>query len=231
MIDSFPAIVYSAIITVTQFIILLTFHEWGHAKSANMLGDPTAEDLGRLSFNPAVHIDPLGTVILPLIGTLAGGGFFGWAKPVPVDPRNLKDPKRDMMLIAAAGPIMNIICTIVILAAARILDLTIGFPHSGSVTQHQIYRILLMRSAMISVFLAVFNMLPLFPLDGFSVVYGLLPWRQAQEFSKIRPYGMMILMALIFLPNLLRIPNPVFWLIGVVSYGLFDFIAALVGLR
>ena len=91
---------FEAIIHIVQFIVLLTFHEWAHAKSANMLGDPTARSLGRMSLNPAVHIDILGTIILPLIGSL-GGVFFGWAKPVPVDPRNLRQPKRDMMLAAA----------------------------------------------------------------------------------------------------------------------------------
>ena len=96
---------YVAILRVTQFIILLTFHEWGHAKSADMLGDPTARDQGRMSLNPGVHIDVIGTLILPLLGTLFGGGFFGWAKPVPVNPYNLKNPRRDLMLIAAAGPI------------------------------------------------------------------------------------------------------------------------------
>lgn len=220
---------YQAILRVCQFIILLTFHEWGHAKSANMLGDPTAEDEGRMSFNPAVHIDPIGTIVLPLLGTLFGGAFFGWAKPVPVNPHNLRNPKRDLMIIAAAGPIMNIICTIIILGIAKLLRVTIGFPESP--TQLQIDIILLRQSALISIFLAVFNMLPLFPLDGFSVVYGLLPWRQAQVFARLRPYGMIILMCIIFLPSLLNIPNPVFWFIVTVSYGIFDLTAILVGLR
>lgn len=219
---------FLSIVRVTQFIILLTFHEWGHAKSANMLGDPTAEDEGRMTFNPAAHIDPIGTILLPLLGTLFGGGFFGWAKPVPVDPRNLKNPKRDLMIISAAGPIMNIICTIFILGALKILDLVIDFPQGR--TQLYISQILIRDSALISVFLAVFNMLPLFPLDGFSVVYGLLPWKHAQEFAKLRPYGMMILMGIIFIPNLLRIPNFVFIVIGWVSFGIFYFIKALVGL-
>lgn len=220
---------YQAILRVCQFIVLLTFHEWGHAKSANMLGDPTAEDEGRMSFNPAVHIDLIGTIILPLLGTLFGGAFFGWAKPVPVNPRNLRNPKRDLMIIAAAGPIMNIVCTIILLAIAKLLRVTIGFPDSA--TQLQIDIILLRQSAIISIFLAVFNMLPLFPLDGFSVVYGLLPWRQAQAFARLRPYGMIILMCIIFLPSLLNIPNPVFWFIVTVSYGIFDLVAILVGLR
>ena len=95
---------FEAILRVIQFIVLLTFHEWGHAKAALVLGDSTARDNDRLTLNPAAHIDILGTVILPLLGTLFGGAFFGWAKPVPVDSRNLKDPKRDLMIIAAAGP-------------------------------------------------------------------------------------------------------------------------------
>ena len=218
-----------AILRIVQFIILLTFHEWGHAKSANMLGDPTAEDEGRMTFNPAAHIDIIGTVILPLIGTLFGGMFFGWAKPVPVNPYNLRNPKRDLMIIAAAGPIMNIICTIVILGGLSLLSMAIGFPDRSSAIQVVIYRQLEI-SAIISVFLAVFNMLPVFPLDGFSVVYGLLPWKQAQKFERLRPYGMMILMGIIFVPGLIGMRNPVFIIITLVAYGIFDLIRILVGL-
>ena len=218
-----------AILRVVQFIILLTFHEWGHAKSANMLGDRTAEDEGRMTFNPAAHIDLIGTVILPLIGTLFGGMFFGWAKPVPVNPYNLRNPKRDLMIIAAAGPIMNIVCTIVILGGLSLLSMAIEFPDRGSAIQLEIYGQLKI-SAIISVFLAVFNMLPVFPLDGYSVVYGLLPWKQAQKFERLRPYGMMILMGIIFIPGLIGIPNPVFIIISLVAFGIFDLAQILVGL-
>ena len=113
---------FLAILRVIQFIILLTFHEWGHAKAAFLLGDPTANDEDRLTLNPAAHIDPLGTILLPLRGTLFGGAVFGWARPVPVNPSNLKDPKRDLMIIALAGPVMNILCAFVILAGVRLLD-------------------------------------------------------------------------------------------------------------
>ena len=215
---------FEAILRVIQFIILLTFHEWGHAKAALMLGDPTAKDEERLTFNPAAHIDLLGTILLPLLGTLFGSMFFGWAKPVPVNPRNLKNPKRDLMVIAAAGPVMNIICTVVILVAVKLL-----VEFAGSHIHREIYKQLL-ESALISVFLAAFNMLPLFPLDGFSVVYGLLPWKQAQAFDRLRPYGMMILLGIIFVPSLLRIPNPVFIVIHFVSYGIYALIRTLVGL-
>ena len=215
---------FEAILRVIQFIILLTFHEWGHAKAALMLGDPTARDEERLTLNPAAHIDLLGTILFPLIGTLFGGAFFGWAKPVPVDSRNLKNPKRDLMIIAGAGPVMNIICTFVIMVAVKLLVEFVGSP-----IHREIYKQLL-DSALISLFLAAFNMLPLFPLDGFSVVYGLLPWKQAQAFDRSRPYGMMILFGIIFLPSLLRIPNPVFIVIRFVSYGIFRLFGALLGL-
>ena len=215
---------FEAILRVIQFIVLLTFHEWGHAKAALMLGDPTARDEERLTLNPAAHIDILGTVILPLLGSLFGGAFFGWAKPVPVDSRNLKNPKRDLMIIAAAGPLMNIICAFVILVVVKLLDEFVG-----TSIHREIFKQLRL-SALISVFLAAFNMLPLFPLDGFSVAYGLLPWKQAKAFDKLRPYGMMILLGIIFLPDLLRIPNPVFIIIHFASFGIFDLFHSLVGL-
>ena len=119
---------------------------------------------------------------------------------------------------------MNIICTFVILLAVKLLNEFVGASiHPEIYGQLQL-------SALISVFLAAFNMLPLFPLDGFSVVYGLLPWKQAQAFDRLRPYGMMILLGIIFLPNLLRIPNPVFIIIRLVSFGIFDLFHTLVGL-
>lgn len=230
MIDLFlPDNIARAILVVCQFIILLTFHEWGHAKSANMLGDPTAKDLGRMSFNPAVHIDPVGTLFLPLLGSLFGGGFFGWAKPVPVDPYNLKNPRRDLMLIAAAGPFMNIILTFGIFGIIKALELSIDFKPYNSETQLVIYKFL-ERSAIISIFLAVFNMLPLFPLDGFSVVNGLLPERVSREFEKLAPYGMPILMALIFLPFFIRIESPL-RILSTISYYIVEIIARIIGLR
>lgn len=224
-----PNSIWRAILIVTQFIILLTFHEWGHAKSANMLGDSTARDQGRMSLNPAVHIDPIGTLFLPLIGSLFGGGFFGWAKPVPVNPYNLKNPRRDIMLIAGAGPFINILLTFAIFLIIRLLELTIDFQPYNSKVHLGIYKFL-NEAALISVFLAAFNMLPLFPLDGFSVVNGLLPEPASRQFSKLAPYGMPILMCLIFVPVFLRIPGPLLYL-GKLSYFVFDIIAKIVGVH
>ena len=221
---------FAAILLVTQFIILLTFHEWGHAKSANMLGDPTARDLGRMSLNPGVHIDMIGTIILPLIASVFGGAFFGWAKPVPVNPYNLKHPRRDLMLIAAAGPLMNIVLTFVILGVVNTLMVFTAFDPTESTLHFEINR-QLFQMGLISIFLAAFNMLPLYPLDGFSVVRGLLPENLARGFEKLMPYGMPILMCLIFLPALLGIPNYVFEFLGDISYTVFNLIAKIVGLR
>jgi Zn-dependent protease len=221
---------FAAILLVTQFIVLLTFHEWGHAKSANMLGDPTARDQGRMTLNPGVHIDMIGTIILPLIASFFGGAFFGWAKPVPVNPYNLKNPRRDLMLIAAAGPFMNIVLTFVILGAVKLLLVFTAFDPSGSELHYEINRQLKLMG-LISIFLAAFNMLPLFPLDGFSVVRGLLPEHLARGFEKLMPYGMPILMCLIFLPSLLGIPNYIFGFLSDISYTVFNLIAEIVGLR
>ena len=165
---------FAAMLLVAQFIVLLTFHEWGHAKSADMLGDSTARDQGRMSLNPGVHIDMIGTIMLPLLASFFGGAFFGWAKPVPVNPYNLRNPRRDLMLIAAAGPFMNIVLTFVILGIIKLLIAFTAFDPSESALHYEINRELL-RMGLISIFLAAFNMLPLFPLDGFSVVRGLLP--------------------------------------------------------
>lgn len=216
--------IFLAIIYVVQFIVLLTFHEWAHAKSANMLGDRTAEDLGRMSLNPAAHIDILGTIILPLVGALTGFPVIGWAKPVPVDPRNLINPKRDMMLIAGAGPAINIVCSVLIYVCLRLIT------GDGQLVSQQAMRLisLLNLMAYFSVILAVFNMLPLYPLDGFSVVYGLLPSSAARKFARFQQYGMPILMGLIFIPHLFRLPSPL-RLLSLLARGICSLLGLLVG--
>ena len=167
----------------------LTVHEWAHAWTADRFGDPTARLLGRVSFNPLVHIDPIGTILLPLIGMLGAGIVFGWAKPVPVNVSRLGHPKRDFMVVAAAGPASNILLAIL---AALVFHLTGAHETLGTVFGRALYF-----AVSINVLLAVFNMLPVPPLDGGNVLAGLLPDRFAPVIHMLRQYGFLILLALI----------------------------------
>ena len=211
MFNDIAAIVPHIIINTVIIIILLTFHEYAHARIANLFGDRTAEYAGRMTLNPAVHIDPIGTLILPIFLSIMSGGrsSFGWAKPVPVDPRMLKNPKRDMMFIAGAGPFMNFSVAFIILAIHRALDIKTGIPSD--------LLFIVQQAAFISIFLAVFNLIPLHPLDGYSVVYGLLPNHLAREFAKTEKYGFIILMMVIFLLPWILPMNPVMSILGILA--------------
>lgn len=211
MFDNIASIVPHIIINTVIIIVLLTFHEYAHARIANLFGDRTAEYAGRMTLNPAVHIDPIGTLILPIFLSIMSSGrsSFGWAKPVPVDPRMLKNPKRDMMFIAGAGPFMNFSVAFIILAIYRTLDMKTGIPRN--------VLFIVQQAAFISIFLAVFNLIPLHPLDGYSVVYGLLPNHLAREFAKTEKYGFIILMAVIFLLPWILPMNPVMSILGVLA--------------
>lgn len=171
----------------------LTVHESAHAWTANRLGDPTARRLGRISLNPAVHIDPIGTILLPLVAFMAGGLIFGWAKPVPVNPANLKNYRRDFLVIAAAGPASN-----VLLATAASLLMRVGL--AGAAASGGIASALFDVGFMViqlNLILAVFNMIPIPPLDGGNVLTGLLPGPLADGYDRVvRPYGFMILLVL-----------------------------------
>lgn len=178
-----------------QFVILvlsLTVHEAAHAWSANRLGDPTARRLGRLSLNPVVHIDPIGTLLLPFIGIFAGGLLFGWAKPVPVNVANLRgDWRRKYGLIAAAGPASNLV--IAVLLAILLQPATFGSPYETS--SRGVWALFLV--IQMNVGLAVFNLLPVPPLDGGNVLGALLPRQIAEAFDQIRPYGFLIIIGVI----------------------------------
>lgn len=164
----------------------LSVHEAAHAWTADRLGDPTARLLGRVSLNPLVHIDLIGTVVLPLVAAISNFPIIGWAKPVPVDLRRLKEPRRDYMIVAAAGPISNILLAV---GGAAIVAAT-GMSSFGNSP--------LLAWVEINILLAVFNLVPVPPLDGGNVLMGLLPERTAQTVDRVRPFGIIILYALMF---------------------------------
>jgi Zn-dependent protease len=167
-------------------LISLTIHEAAHAWTADRLGDRTARMLGRVSLNPLVHIDPIGTVVLPLIAAVSHLPIIGWAKPVPVNTRNLGHPRRDFMLVAAAGPISNLLQAVVAAALLRM------------VTEGSAVFDVLFLAIQINLLLAFFNLIPVPPLDGGNVLMGLLPTRVAVRYSQLRQYGFLVLYAMMF---------------------------------
>jgi Zn-dependent protease len=192
-------------IAFVVLILSLTVHEAAHAVTADRLGDPTARLLGRVSLNPAVHVDPIGTILFPLISMLTGAPLIGWAKPVPVNTTRLgRHWKRSFMVIAAAGPASNILMAIV---AALVLHI---IPVSGSLGEATLgpLAVFLYQLVGLNVLLAIFNMIPVPPLDGGNVVAGVLRGPVAEAFDRLRPYGFLILYALIFSGALNRIVFP-----------------------
>ena len=183
---------YLASTWIAPVLIAITFHEAAHAYAAQALGDDTAAKRGRLSLNPLKHIDPVGTVVLPsLLIVLRSPFLFGYAKPVPVNFHALRHPRRDMVLVAIAGPVTNLA-----LAALSAAALRLGH-HFPVGTQDWLLQNLLNALA-INVLLAVFNMLPIPPLDGGRVLLGFLPRPVAQRFAQLEPYGIPILLGVMF---------------------------------
>ena len=174
-------------------LFAITVHEVAHCFVALRLGDPTAKMLGRLTLNPIKHIDPLGTVILPLLMLMTSGFIFGWAKPVPVTWENLKHPKRDVALVSVAGPLSNLLMA---LFWALLMRLAIGLgPAPGSPLVFLLY--VSAAGIQVNVILAVLNMLPLPPLDGGRVAVGLLPGRLSWQLSQLEPFGLIIILLLL----------------------------------
>ena len=188
---------YDISVWVLPLLIAITFHEAAHGFVAHRLGDDTAWQLGRVSFNPFKHIDPFGTVILPGVLLLSHSPFlFGYAKPVPVNFRNLNHPRLDMVWVALAGPATNILLALAAAAAFHALPL-VPADYAKWVSDN------LKNTLIINVVLAIFNMLPIPPLDGGRVAVGLLPRFLAFPLARLEPYGMLILIgALILLPLL-----------------------------
>lgn len=181
-------------------LIAITFHEVSHGFIANKLGDPTAKMLGRLTLNPLAHIDLFGTILLPLMLILFGSPFvFGYAKPVPINPMNFKNPKRDMAISAAGGPVTNLLLAVIsVLAIKFIIMPAVGIVPDGIASKilNPVDK-MLEYSIFINVVLASFNLIPVPPLDGGRVLVGLLPYKQAVSYSKVEPFGFLIVIILI----------------------------------
>ncbi len=174
-------------------LFAITGHEAAHAYAARHFGDKTAWMLGRCSFNPIRHIEPFGTIILPLLCVMLGGFVFGWAKPVPVNFGALRQPKKDMLWVAAAGPASNMVMALgwaLLFRLAGLLD--------GSAYAHPL-ALMAQAGIIINLSLMALNLLPLPPLDGGRIAVSLLPRNLAWQFSRIEPYGMYILIGLMFL--------------------------------
>ena len=198
------------------FVVLvfsLTVHESAHAWAALRLGDPTGRRLGRVSLNPAVHVDPVGTLLFPLVAMVTHLPIIGWARPVPVDPRYLRNPRRDFLIIAAAGPLSNLALAVVAAVALRLV--TLGPQAIGQVGIAPPLALIASRALEINLLLAIFNMIPVPPLDGSSVVAGLVPERVAVGLDRLRPYGFLLLYGLMLTGALGYLVGPPFiWMLS-----------------
>lgn len=194
-------------VLIPLFVILiasLSFHEAAHAWSADRLGDPTARSLGRLTLNPLAHIDWIGTVLFPLIAMTTGAPLIGWAKPVPVNIQNLRSPRRDFAIVAAAGPASNLVL-------ATGVGVIFFLMHPGGADPYSFTRVseVLFRAIATNVLLAVFNMIPVPPLDGGNVAIGLLPPPLAVWLIRLRPFGILLLYAMLLTGVIDAIVRPV----------------------
>ena len=185
-------------------IFAITLHEAAHGYVARHFGDSTAYMLGRVSLNPVRHIDPIGTIVLPIVTLLLSGFMFGWAKPVPVNFQNLRHPKRDSLWVAAAGPASNVAQALTWAAVARVLSEVI----SPTGLAGGFWLAVAEAGVVVNVAFAILNLVPLLPLDGGRMLASLLPGRLSYQYSRLEPYGMIILILLIVTPVLSRVLNP-----------------------
>jgi len=196
-------------IWILPVLLAVSLHEAAHAWMADRKGDPTSRLMGRLTFNPLKHIDPIGTILVPTLMILFTGFAFGWAKPVPVDARNLRNPKKDMMWVAMAGPASNFIMAFLWAIFLNISVLLVDSQSSISL----FFLLMPVAGITINVILGVLNLLPIPPLDGGRIMAGLLSPRASLQYSKIEPYGFFIIIALMLTGLLSYIIFPVISLV------------------
>jgi Zn-dependent protease len=210
-------LIQKIIVWTIPVLFAITLHEVAHGWVASLLGDPTAKMLGRLSLNPIRHIDPIGTVAIPVLLLLTVGFVFGYARPVPVTWENLKNPKRDMAIVALAGPMANLFMAIFWIIVIRI----------GLLLHSEMASLFLIAIGMAGIFinliLMVLNLLPLPPLDGGRIMVGLLPSNAARQYAQLEPWGMIILVVLMVTGLLGQI-------IGPPIYSLFGMMADMAGI-
>jgi Zn-dependent protease len=204
-------IIYRIAISLPGFLLAIVCHEAAHAWMANRFGDPTAKLLGRLSLNPMVHYDLVGTIIFPLIGAVMGGAMFGWAKPVPVDSRRFKNVRAGVFWVSFAGPLANLLLMVVSAFLFAILVTKV----SSSFSYHTIFGDMLKQSVWINVLLAVFNLIPFPPLDGSKMVSSLLDYNQARKFEELQRFSFVFIFILILTPILSYIMAPAIWVSNV----------------
>ncbi|MGE3920121.1 MAG: site-2 protease family protein [Gammaproteobacteria bacterium] len=201
------------LIWALPLLFAITIHEVAHGWVALKFGDRTAQMLGRLTLNPLKHIDLIGTVIVPAMLFFLGGFIFGWAKPVPITWENLKNQKRDMALVSLAGPIANLLMAIIWAFVAKLGEFLLPESYSFGLALSYMGQ----AGIIINMMLMILNLLPIPPLDGSRVVSSLLPGRLAYKYNLLAPFGIFILLGLIFLGVLSRIIAPLLYL----SYGFF----------
>lgn len=206
------------VINILVILFSLSIHESAHAWMADRFGDPTGRLLGRVTLNPLAHIDLVGTILLPVILAIAGGVVFGWAKPVPVNSSNLRNPRVANIYIAAAGPVSNLIAAFGFLLLGKVLVLLNGGSGAGAVSALEPLLLICYLGLLLNVVLAVFNLIPIPPLDGSWVLGGLFPYSFGQLLNKIRPYGFLLLLALLYTGALNYIWRPILGFVRSVAF-------------
>lgn len=201
-------------VSALPIIFAITVHEAAHGYAAKYFGDLTAERMGRITLNPIKHIDPIGTILLPAITLVAGGVLFGWAKPVPVNFANLRNPKKDMLWVAAAGPASNFFMAVFWALMLSFSSGMVGM--SGQFLSHMSWV-----GITINLILMVLNLLPLPPLDGGRIAVSLLPMNLAMKLSQVERYGFLILIALLFTGILGKIISPIINFFAQIILGIF----------